>query len=90
MMVDSYHAGDETDRRSCTGYMIYGNMALIDWISKKQATVDKDVFEYEFVAMTHGVETLRGIRYKLRIMCVFIDGPAYVYGDNMSVIFNTS
>ena len=39
--------------------------------------------------MKHGVETLRGIRYKLRMMGVPIDGPSYVYGDNMSVINNT-
>ena len=55
MMVDSDHAGEETDRRSRTGYMIFVNMALIDWISKKQATVEKAVFGSEFVAMTHGV-----------------------------------
>ena len=94
MMLDSDHAGDEADRRSCTGYMIYVNMALIDWLSKKQATVEKAVFGSEFVAMMHGVETLRGLhyklRYKLRMMGVFIDGPTYVYEDNMSVIFNTS
>ena len=42
----------------------------------------------EFVAMTHGVETLSGLRYKLRMMGVHIDGPTY--GDKMSVIFNTS
>ena len=90
MMVDSDHAGGETDRRSRTGYMIYVNMALIDWLSKKKSTVEKVVFGSEFVAMTHGVETLRGIRYKLRMMGVHIDGPTYVYGDNMSVVFNTS
>ena len=44
MMVYSDHAGGETDRHSCTGYMIFVNMALIDWLSKKQATVEKDVF----------------------------------------------
>ena len=65
-------------------------MALIEWLSKKQDTVKTAVFGSEFVAMTHGVETLRGLRYKLRMMGVFIDGPTYVYGDNMSVIFNTS
>ena len=43
-MVDSDHAGDETDRRSRTGYMIFVNMALIDWLSKKHATVEKAVF----------------------------------------------
>ena len=40
--------------------------------------------------MKHGVETLRGLRYKLRMMGVPIDGPSYIYGDNMSVIHNTS
>ena len=40
--------------------------------------------------MTHEVETLRGLRYKLRMMGVEVLGPTYVYGDNMSVIHNTS
>ena len=90
MMVDSDHAGDEADRRSRTGYMIFVNMALIDWLTQKQKTVEKAVFGSEFVAMTHGVETCRGLRYKLRMMGVPIAGPTYVFGDNMSVIFNTS
>ena len=34
------------------------------------------------------METLRGIRYKLRMMGVSISGPPYIYGDNMSVIRN--
>ena len=32
---------------------------------------------------------MHGIRYKLRMMGVPVDGPTYVYGDNMSVIYNT-
>ena len=40
--------------------------------------------------MKTGVETLRGIRYKLRMMGVEIDGPTYIYGDNQFVINNTS
>jgi hypothetical protein len=47
------------------------------------------VFGAEFVAMKNGMEALRGIRYKLQMMGVPINGPAYVYGDNMSVIHNT-
>ena len=90
IMVDSDHAGDETNPCSRTGYMIFVNMALIDWLPKKQATVEKAVFGSEFVAMTHGVETLRGLRYKIHMMGVPIDGPTYFYGGNMSVIFNTS
>ena len=44
MMVDNYHTGDKTDRRSRLGYMIFVNMSPIDWLSKKQATVDKGCF----------------------------------------------
>jgi len=36
------------------------------------------------------MEYIRGLRYKLRMMGVPLSGPAYVYGDNMSVIQNTS
>ena len=35
------------------------------------------------------LETLSGIRYKLRVMVVPISGPSYIYGDNISVIHNT-
>ena len=90
MFVDSDHAGDKLTRRSRTGFFIYIQNALVMWCSKKQATVESSVFGAEFVALKHGMETLRGLRYKLRMMGVEVDGPSYVYGDNMSVIHNTS
>ena len=39
--------------------------------------------------MKIGVEALRGLRYKLRIMSVPLAGPLLIYGDNMPVIHNT-
>ena len=48
------------------------------------------MFGAEFVAMKHGVDTMRGIRYKLRMMGVPVEEPTYIFGDNMSVINNTS
>jgi hypothetical protein len=39
--------------------------------------------------MKQGMETLRGLRYKLRMMGIPLAGPSYIYGDNMSVIHNT-
>jgi hypothetical protein len=89
MMVDSDHAGDKSNRRSRSGFLIFLNMSLIAWMTQKQPTIESSVFGAEFVAMKQGVETLRGIRYKLRMMGVPIEGPSYVYGDNMSVIHNT-
>ena len=63
---------------------------MIDWLTKKQATIEGAVFGVEFVAMKHGIEALCGICYKLRMMGVAVAGPNYVYGDIMSVINNTS
>ena len=90
MWVDSDHAGDKVTRRSRAGYFIFLNTALINWLSKKQATIQGSVFGAEFVAMKTGVEALRGIRYKMLMMGVPLTGPTYVYGNNMSVIYNTS
>jgi len=39
--------------------------------------------------MKIGVEALRGLRYKLRMMGVPLAGPSLIPGDNMSVIHNT-
>ena len=63
---------------------------MTNWHTKKQATVKGAVFGSEFVAKKKCVEALRGIRFKLRMMSVKIDGPTYVYGNNMSVIHNKS
>ena len=87
--VDSDHAGDKRTRRSRTGYFIWVNNALVDWLSKRQPTIETAVFGAEFVALKHVMEQLRGLRYKLRMMGVPINGPSFVLGDNMSVIHNT-
>ena len=89
MMVDSNHAGDKMTRQLRTGFLIFLNMSLINWLSQKQPTIESSVFGAECVAVKLGVEVLRGIRYKLHMMGVPIAGPTYVYGDNMSVIHNT-
>jgi hypothetical protein len=89
LFVDSDHAGDKLVRRSRTGFIIYLNGAPIVWYSKKQGTIETSVFGAEFVAMKVGFENVRALRYKLRMMGVPVEEPAYVYGDNMSVIHNT-
>jgi hypothetical protein len=47
------------------------------------------VFGDEFVAIKSWIETTQGLYYKLIMMGVNIDGPIYVYWDNMSVVHNT-
>ena len=47
------------------------------------------MFGAEFVATKNGMEALRGLRYKLRMMGVPLSGPSFAYVDHMSVIHNT-
>jgi hypothetical protein len=89
LFVDSDHAADKLDRRSPTGFIIYLNCAPIMWYSKRQATIETSVFGAEFVAMKTGFDAVRGLRYKLRMLGIVLEKPAYCYGDNMSVIHNT-
>jgi hypothetical protein len=89
LFVDSDHAGEQFLRRSIIGYVIYLNMAPIVWFPKRQPTVESSVFGAECVAMKNGIETYRGLRYKLRMMDVSLSGPTFVYGENMSVVHNT-
>ncbi len=35
-------------------------------------------------------EHIRGLRYKLRMMGIAVDMPSYAFGDNRSVLSNTS
>jgi hypothetical protein len=88
LFVDSDHAGEQFTRRSRTGFVIYLNMAPLMWFSKSQPTVESSVFGAEFAAMKNGIETCRGLRYKLRMMVGALSGPTFVYGDNMSVVHN--
>ncbi len=69
--------------------MIFCNTAMIQWVSNKQATIESSIFGAEFIAMKFGIEKLRGLRYKLRMMGVPIDGLSLIYGDNLSVIKNS-
>jgi hypothetical protein len=89
-MCDSDHAGDRQTRRSCTGFLIFCNMALIDWVSMKQATIEISVFGAEFVAVKHGIEKLQGLCYKLCMMGIPLTGLSYIFADNKSQVTNAT
>ena len=88
--VDADHAADTITRRSRTGFMVYLNNAPIFWSSKKQNSVETSSFGSEFMAMKHCTEYVRGLRYKLRMMGIPCDLPTFIFGDNKSVLANTT
>ena len=87
---DADHAGCRVTRRSHSGILVFINGALVLWYSKRQNTVESSTFGSEFVAMRIAVEQVEGLRYKLRMMGVPIDGPANLFCDNQSVFKNCS
>ena len=87
--VDANHAGNQKDRRSQTGVLIFLNKAPIHWYSKRQSTVESSTFGAEFCAMKTAVEMIEALRYKLRMFGVPIDGPCNTYCDNEAVYKNT-
>ena len=88
--VDADHAGDCLTRRSRTGFLVYLNSAPVYWSSKKQGSCETSTFGSEFMAMKQCCEYLRGLRYKLRMMGIPVDLPSFVFGDNQSVLYNTT
>ena len=88
--VDADHASDTTTRRSRTGFPVYINSAPVFWWSKKQTSVESSSFGSEFIAMKQCCKYLCGLQYKLRMMGIPCEHPSYIYGNNQSVLANTT
>ena len=70
--------------------IIFINRAPIIWHSKRQNTVESSTFTSEFIAMKACMERIVGIRFKLQMFGIPIDGAADVLCDNQSVVNNSS
>ena len=88
--VDANHAGNLANRRSHTGFNIYINQAPIVWYSKKQSTVEASSFGPEFNALRIAVEHAIGLRFKLRMFGIYVQGYTCIWCDNEAVVNNYS
>ena len=61
-------------------------MAPIIWYSKKQSTAKTSTFGSEYVALKIGTEMIVGLRVKLQMMGVPLDGSTNIFCDNKSVV----
>ena len=85
MFVDSDHAGHKVSCRSRSAFLIYVNPRLVQWLSKKQFTVETSVFCTEFATMTQGIDALRALRYKLwEDGYINIQSLIYLWGQYVS------
>ena len=88
--VDINHAGEYITCRSCTSFLVYLYCVLVYWMSKKQTSVQTNLFGSEFIAMKQCTEYICGLQYKLRIMEIPCILTAFIFGDNQSVLVNTT
>ena len=88
--VDADYAGDSITRQSRTGYIFFINNAPVYWMSKKQNSVETSTYGSKFTAIKHCTEYIRGLRFRLRMMGIPCEDPAFVYGDNKSVLCNAT
>jgi hypothetical protein len=87
---DADHAHDVVTRRSVTGVLLFANNMPIEWISKRQKTVETSTYGSELVASRIATDLIVEYRYKFWMLGVPIDGHALMLGDNASVIASTT
>ena len=76
--------------RSATGILHVINQTPVDWYSKRQNTVETATYGSEFIAAKTATEQIMDIRITLREMGIPIEGPAWMFGDNQSVITSST
>jgi hypothetical protein len=83
-----YH--DILTGRSVIGVLHLCNQTLIDWYSKRQATVETATFGSEFTAAQIAVDQIIDLRTKLRYLGVPVNNKSFMFGDNQAVVTNNS
>ena len=81
---------DLTTGRSVTGILHLVNQTPVEWFSKRQNCVETATYGSEFVAARIATEQIMDLRYTLRMLGVPLDGKAYMFGDNQSVITSST
>jgi hypothetical protein len=88
--VDANLYHDYTTGRSVTGILTFLNQTPAEWYSRRQGAVETATFGSEFTAARTATEQIMDLRYTLRMFGVPLDGPAWMFGDNQSVITQSS
>ncbi|MFA9289401.1 MAG: reverse transcriptase domain-containing protein, partial [Weeksellaceae bacterium] len=83
-----YH--DMLTGRSVTGILHFCNQTLVDWYSKRQATVETATFGSEFTAARISVDQIIDMRTTLRYLGVPVNTKSFMFGDNQAVVTNSS
>ena len=84
--VKADHTSDIVAKRLMTAFLVSFNCALIYWWCRKQMSVETSSFGSEFIALKQCCEYLHSLRYKLHMMDIPCEAPAYMYSDYQYVL----
>jgi hypothetical protein len=82
--VNLYH--DMVTGRSVTAILHFLNQTLMDWYSKKQATVKTATFDSEFIAARTTIDQIIDLQTTLCYLGIPIQERSYVFRDNKTII----
>jgi hypothetical protein len=88
--VDANLYHDMITGRAITGIVHFINKTPFEWYCKKQATAESATFSSKFVATRTSVEQIIDNRISLCYLGVPIKGKTYMFGDNKSVVTNST
>ena len=76
--------------RSMSGVLHFINQTPVQWFAKKQNVVETATYGSEFMVARQATEQIMDLRYTLRMLGIPIDGPAWLFGDNQSVLTSST
>jgi hypothetical protein len=88
MDTNLYH--DKVTGRSVTGVLHICNGTLVDWYSRRQATVATATFGSAFTAARITVDQIIDFKTTLRYLGVPVNNKSYMFGNNQAVISNST
>ena len=84
------HASCLKTQQSVTGIPLFINSCPIHWYCKRQNTVETSTYGSELIAGRIAMESIIDFRYRLKMLGVPIKGSLLLFGDNQSMIMNTT
>ncbi len=83
---DAHLLHDHVTGRSAMGILHFVSQMPVEWFSKRQNTVETASYGSEFVVACTATEQIIDLRYRICMLGAPLDGPAWMLGDNESVV----